>query len=326
MKRHFTYRYSLLVGVLLLSGGVYAFSQKVDSTGSNEAMYTPSVTDIPVVTIIPTQTPTQASETFHVRGASINLGESEDSVVGKLGAPSRIAATEFDFDYYIYNNDYTRLLFVAIKDHSVVGIYSDSLDFNFYGIGSGSSIDEVGSAFGKTFSMTEVLTQELDNYTVNVLMDQLDTQKVTGIYVLSNAVTLKEYTESVMRDYELLIFDLTNSVRARNKEAVLSWSSSAALSARKHSIDMSENDFFHHVNPFGRTPGERMMAEGISYNRHGENIIAGYDNAILSHHGWFNSTNQRKHLLNSNYRYLGVGFNYNSESNYKTYITQNFYR
>jgi uncharacterized protein YkwD len=288
--------------------------------------YSPLVTEIPVSTLAPTQTPTEANENFHIRGTSLQLGESEESVVRKLGAPGRIDDTEYDFDYYIYNNDYKRLAFIAIKDSSVVGFYSDSLDFSFYGIHSGDTIDVVNSAFGNSFSMSEVLTHTTNNYTVNVLMDKLDTQKVTGIYVFLNTVTMEEYTETVMRNIELIVFDLTNSARARNNEAVLSWSSSAALSARKHSINMSENNFFSHINPAGWTPEERIIAEGIYYLNFGENIIAGYDNALLSHHGWFNSADQRQYILNSDFRYLGVGFHYNSKSKYKTYITQNFYR
>jgi uncharacterized protein YkwD len=326
MRRHFTYKYTLILGVLFLSVGIYAFSSNLKHQDIDETLNSPNITEIPVSTLAPTQTPTEANETFHIRGTSINLGESEESVISKLGAPSRISDTEFDFDYYIYNNDYKRLLFIAIKEKIVVGFYSDSLDFSFNGIQSGATLTMVHNAFGNDFPFSEVLTHTTDSYTVNILMDQLDTQKVTGIYVLLNTVALDEYTESVMRNIELIIFDLTNSVRARNKEAVLSWSSSAAIAARKHSIDMSENDFFNHMNPAGWKPGERMTAEGIYYQSFGENIIAGYDNAILSHHGWFNSANQRKYLLASKFRYLGVGFNYNSKSKYKTYFTQNFYR
>jgi uncharacterized protein YkwD len=326
MRRHFSYKYILLLSGLLLSGGIYASSLKPENPNVNETIGTPNISEIPTATISPTQTPSEASKTLEVRGTTIILGESEDSVLKKLGAPSRIDDTEYDFDYYIYNNDYRRLVFLAIKDKTVVGFYSDSLDFSFQGIHSGSTIDEVSSAFGKTFSMEEVLSHSIEEYTVKVLMDKQETQEVTGIYILSNSVTPDEYDETVLRNIELTIYDLTNSARARNKESVLSWSTSAAISARKHCVNMAENNFLSHVDPAGRKPEERMMAEGIYYRSFGENIIAGYDTAILSHHGWYNSSKHRINILNPDFRYLGVGFAYDPQSTYKTYITQNFYR
>ncbi|MHB8128201.1 MAG: CAP domain-containing protein [Mobilitalea sp.] len=267
-----------------------------------------------------------ADEVLGVRGTSISLNEGIDRVICKLGSPHRIVDTEYNFDYYIYNNDYSRLLFVAVKDGFVVGYYTDSLDFNFKGIRFGADIRKVEKALGNTFSMAEALTQTNDYYTVKILMDKLVSQKVTGIYLLSNNIKQEVFTDVVLRDVELMIYDLTNSVRVRNNESILSWSSSAALSARKHSLNMSRNNFFNHLDPEKRSPGDRLKAEGISYRTYGENIIAGYGTAILSNHAWFNSSGHRNNMLNSNFRYLGVGFTYDLESTYNTYITQNFYR
>jgi uncharacterized protein YkwD len=274
----------------------------------------------------PVNAPVEAGDELNVRGTSVSLGESLDSVLNKLGDPGRIADTEYNFEYYIYNNDYNRLLFVAIADNKVVGFYTDSLDFNYRGISSGADLDTVNAALDKTFSLSEVLKHAKDGYTIKVLMDKLGTKAVTGIYVLSDSVAEDEYTESVLRNIELMVYDLTNSVRVRNQSSVLSWSSSAAKASRKHSVDMATNDFFDHINQKGEKPGSRIRAEGISYRTSGENIIAGYGSAILSNHGWFNSSSHRSNMINTDFRYLGVGFTYDSESTYKTYITQNFYR
>lgn len=265
-------------------------------------------------------------EAINVRGVILSLGESMDSLVKKLGIPNRIVDTEYDFDYYVYNNDYKELLFVAIGGNKIVGYYTDSTDFTFRGISSGSSLSIVNTALKQSFSLAAVLTLNTDQYTLKVLIDKLDTQKVTGIYVLAPTVKPDDYTDSVMKNIELLVFDLTNSIRARNGLSVLSWSSSAAMSAREHSVDMAVNNYFTHTDLTGRSPGDRMNAEGISYSTYGENIIAGYGTAILSCHGWFNSTGHRSNMLNKKFRYLGVGFTYQPDSSYETYITQNFYR
>jgi uncharacterized protein YkwD len=157
-------------------------------------------------------------------------------------------------------------------------------------------------------------------------MDKIGTQKALGVYLLADKVKKDEFTDSVMKNIELLVYDLTNSVRARNDVPILSWSSSASLSSRKHSYNMAEDNFFDHINPEGQKPGDRVRAEGISYSTIGENIIAGYGTSILSNHAWFNSADHRRVMLNEKYRYLGVGFVYDMSSSYKTYITQDYYR
>ena len=274
----------------------------------------------------PANRPILSEDSLNVRGCTISLGETTDSLELKLGTPNRIDSAEYDFDYYVYNNDYSRLLFIFVKDGKVTGFYTDSEDFNYNGITAGSGIRKVNQSLNSSFSAKEVLTKETEDYTIHVLMDASDTPRVTGIYVLPAQLKQREYTDNVIRGIELMVYDLTNSIRVRNDEYLLTWSSSAALSSRKHSLDMADNNFFDHVNLLGRKAGDRMREAGIFYSTCGENIIAGYDNAILSTHALYNSKSQREVILHPKFRYLGVGFVYKEESSYKTYITQNFYR
>ena len=279
-----------------------------------------------LVTAEPSTAPIFSDEILSVRNTTLSLGDRTDSVLSKLGKPNRILDTEYDFDYYVYNNDYSNLVLVAIRNNQVVGFYTDATTFSFLGISPGSSLQAVNRALNKSFLMDEVLTLNTNNYTVKVLMDKIGTQKVTGIYVLSNTVKMEGYTESVMNNIEILVLDLTNSVRARHGVATLSWSPVAAVSSRKHSIDMANNNYFEHISLSGTNPVDRMKAEGIHYSTYGENIIAGYGTAIISNHGWFNSDGHRKNLLSTNFTHLGVGFTYEANSIYKNYITQNFHR
>jgi uncharacterized protein YkwD len=315
----------LIYGTILLSGGIYAFSPKEDQTNLYEASFTQ---DFITATVTPAREadPNLSLDTLQVRGNSITLGESTDDIVHKLGLPGHIIDTEYDFDYYIYNNDYTRLLFIAMKDNKIIGFYSDSIDFSFQGISYGDTIATVNQSLDENFDIAEVLTHKASTYSVKILMDALETQSVTGIYILSDEVIEDDYTDSVMKNIGLMSYDLTNSARARNGLPILSWSSSVALAARKHCINMATANFFDHNDPERRTPGQRILAEGIAYDKCGENIIAGYGSAILANHGWYNSKSHRRNILNPDYRYLGVGFAYDLGSIYKTYITQNFYR
>lgn len=355
MKRFHTYRFTLMMGIFFLCLHLTACSPKQDTSNISEIWKitdgaapkeysllaepessatltpaTPSEEAAPLseeaAPLTEDQPDKAYGETLYVRDTTITLGESRDSILNKLGLPNRVVETEYDFDYYVYNNNYNHLLFIAIRSGLVEGYYTDSIEFKFKGITSGSNLNEINKALGQNYSLEEVLKYKNKKYTLHILIDKIGNQKTVGINVLSSLVKEDAYNDTVKRNIELLVYDLTNSVRARNGESVLSWSSSAANSSRKHSLDMADNQFFDHINLDGQKPGDRMREEGIAYNYVGENIIAGYGTAILSNHAWFNSKGHRNNLLSSKFRSLGVGFVYEADSPYKTYITQNFYR
>lgn len=265
-------------------------------------------------------------KTLNVIGKSTCIGDSADDILVKLGNPNRIAKTEMDFHYYVYNNNYSKLLFVAIKDNKVIGFYTDSIDFNYLGITSNSRLDEVNRVLNTDFTMDYILIHNKDIYTLHVFMDKLGTGAVTGLSLISTDVKLNGYTTEVIRDIEQLVYDLTNSIRKRHNIPILSWSSTAARAACKHSVDMAVNKCFSHYDPYNKNPGDRLKEEGIDYQSIGENIIAGYENAIVASHAWFNSQEHRDNILNISYRNLGVGYTYQEDSIYKTFITQLFYR
>lgn len=337
MKR---YPYLLLISLILISLSITGCSERNTSSA-----YYPSAEPVSSPTALPGTEAAQAlnsnispaglsttpaasgqEQSLYVRGNTITLGESTDSLLKTLGSPTRIDTSEYGFSYYIYNSDYSRLAFIAVDNGKVVGFYTDSLDFNYDNIVSGSSLNTVNQSLNSNFTLEEILTKSMNNYTLHIFMDTVDTHEVTGIEILPAVAGLTDYSDAVRKNMEQRIFDLINSIRIRNQLSQLSWSSSVALAARKHSIDMSGNNYLDHEGPSGDTLNDRLNIEGIYYLDCDENIIAGYGSAILSTHACFNSSEQRKLLLNKDFRYMGAGFAYNQGSTYKTYITQVFYR
>lgn len=330
-------------GALLLGAALISLSLKAPDSGHNKAFPVVNVSNEQAIVNPDTAAPSMdlsieesnasSSEDSNHTAVSlilgdktISLGESEESLIKKLGMPERIADTEYDFNFYVYNRDYRNLIFVAVKEGVIEGFYTDSLRFNFMGITPESDLEEINRVLGSDFSMSEVLSFEADGFIGKILMDQIDTGRATGIYVLSSNVIEDGYDDNAIRDAELLNYDLVNSLRKRNDLPLLAWSSTAAKASRKHSLDMAENDYFDHIGLEGSLPGDRLMEEGLSIQRVGENIIAGYGSAILSNHAWFNSPGHRKNMLNPEYICLGVGFTYREDSAYKTYMTQVFYK
>lgn len=138
----------------------------------------------------------------------------------------------------------------------------------------------------------------------------------------------ESYNLTKTTDYELnekLNFHLTNGLRAINGVAKLKYCNDATAVAKNHSTDMANRNYFDHINPEGERVGARLTAGGVKWYSCAENIVAGYYDPYAISNGWYNSEGHRKNILNSEYKYLGVGFAYNEKAQYKYYGTQNFY-
>lgn len=71
---------------------------------------------------------------------------------------------------------------------------------------------------------------------------------------------------------------------------------SLTLAARAFSLDMSQRDFFDHVDPDGHNPTDRAQALGYAGSA-GENIAAGYNTIDLVHAAWVQSVEHRINVL-----------------------------
>lgn len=297
---------------------------------------TPAPTKAPGVTIKPTNTPVPTKEptptngadetssaVLNVRGTTVSMGESKDSILDKFGSPSRIDETEYNYDFYVYKGNYKNFMMIGIANNKVVAWYTDSNDFSYQGVSTTSNVSKINSTFGKSLSLKSTLSITSDGKSITFFMDTLGNSTIDGIYVADSSVSKGSTTKSVLTAWEKEVFDLTNSFRARNGLSALTWSDEASKSARLHSEDMAKNNYFSHTGLDGSTPFDRMKAQGISYKSAGENIIGGYGNAMHSYNGWVNSSGHRTNLLNSSFNHLGVGFALGGT--YGNYGTQNFF-
>ena len=100
---------------------------------------------------------------------------------------------------------------------------------------------------------------------------------------------------------------ITNAYRKLFGRSPLAVSPKLAQSARDHSTEMSELDYFGHYSPTPgrRTPFERMRLAGYSEGT-GENCAL-RSSAQDAHNGWSNSSGHHRNLLNSRHREFGVG-------------------
>ncbi|UHA76059.1 copper amine oxidase [Paenibacillus sp. 481] len=279
------------------------------------------------------------------KAQGISIGMSARDVVAALGEPERKDASEYGFDWYIYNKDYKSYLQAGVSNGKVVALYTNAGQANSWstkkGIRLGSTRAQVEKAYGKPIyeikkgntiysynHLRDTVIYEMDGTYTTVFYDKYRQQTVTAVQVIDKQTELglKGYhgkpSERLRQSYELQLFDLANASRVRFGKKPLVWNDTIAGTARNHSKDMQQRGFFDHTSPDGTSPFDRMEADGISYASASENIAAGQASAIFAHGNWMNSSGHRDNIL-GDFERMGAGVILGGTKN--SYYTQNFY-
>ncbi|KAN0000369.1 hypothetical protein ACTFIZ_000802 [Dictyostelium cf. discoideum] len=118
---------------------------------------------------------------------------------------------------------------------------------------------------------------------------------------------------------------------------------SLGASALAHARDMSINNCFSHESCDGTDSDTRINQYYHCDEIHGENIASGYDSPLITNNQWVcddgtndpysnptcaqdasGSDGHRANIMNPNFKALGVGFSFTSDSTYHSYWTQDF--
>jgi len=96
-------------------------------------------------------------------------------------------------------------------------------------------------------------------------------------------------------------------------------------SARGHSRDMAQRNYFDHTTPEGVEPSQRAAAAGYRSTFVGENIAAGQPTPASVVAAWVKSPGHCVNLMDPRYRFLGVGYFFEAgQDRFGHYWTQNF--
>ncbi|WDV44249.1 CAP domain-containing protein [Clostridiaceae bacterium M8S5] len=269
--------------------------------------------------IMPNEAWTGSSD-FKYRDIDLGLKESEVKKV--LGNPNRIDQESSGYKWYIYNSDYSKFGMVLISKGKVVGYYTNTTLTNVNGLDIGSTIQDINKYYkGKVIENKFIINNE--KFTANL---HIYDNKILGILVLDSKVKYSPATtQKDLKNMELGLLDIVNAERVKRNLLKLRWSTQANASARKHSKDMVDNNYFGHDSLDGKSAFDRMKNEGINFMAAGENIASGQRNIFDVHTAWMNSSGHRENILSKNYTHLGNGIWLDKSKNYM-YYTQNFYK
>lgn len=274
---------------------------------------------------------------------NIELGSTEAQVTAELGEPKSRSMNEYGSEWLTYHEGYQNFVMIAFDEQRQVNaIYTnDDLISSTAGIQYGSTKTAVRKTFGEP--ITEIrkglniyilqesegfdVFQSGDTYTY-VFYDVHQNNTVTAIQLISALLERKKTgiyaggDTQLRNGFEQQLFDLTNASRVRHGFSALEWEENVAVTARSHSIDMADNDYFSHQNRQGKSPFDRMDDDNINYRSAGENLAYGQSSSIFAHEGLMNSEGHRENILLDTYSHLGTGVAFNEK--FQPYYTENF--
>jgi len=254
------------------------------------------------------------------------IGKSISQVAAEFGKPARVDASEFAFNWHVFNGDYKRFLMAGVDGGTVVAVYCNSQ----YLLSKGAIKIGTDRAMVRELLGAPITTKRIGN-TVYVFpnTDRKDIFLIDGYYyyyyydvfnkykVTSVMIVKQEYEEELLGKplalsdaaaaaYSRQSADLVNSIRARNGLNTLSHYGKAAAFALTRSEDMRDRAYFSHYTPEGNSPAFLARKYGITYRTLCENIAYGHRNAINAFEAFMNSKGHRKNILNK-VKQIGVG-------------------
>ena len=248
---------------------------------------------------------------------------------------------DYNLNWWSYKVDGVNSLLLSDKKGSY---YSNNSDVNYYGVRIGDNSQSVKKLLGEPLEYykkgnnlydiksEEYFSYEIEGNYVTYFFDNVEGDVVKNVLIIpvSTENSKDGYynedsgSETYISSLENLMVELINSDRRNNGLKELIYDKTLNSTARNHSQDMINNNYFAHENLKGESVKDRMIADGFrGYSLYGENIAYGQFNSIYAHEALMNSEGHRKNILEERYSHVGVGVAINSDN--LPYFTINFY-
>ncbi len=134
---------------------------------------------------------------------SVTVGANVDTVLEQFGQPNRIDKTEYGFDWYVYNSNYSEFCMVGIEADRVCAVFTNGSSFNYNGIHSGDNYAETAEyANNRSFRFYMNAEGHVDAILYN--------PRYRGI----------DDNTSIKRSKSLILLDMINANRSKNMKPI----------------------------------------------------------------------------------------------------------
>ncbi|MGF0468828.1 CAP domain-containing protein [Lysinibacillus fusiformis] len=277
-------------------------------------------------------------------GISTLIGKGTQTVLEQYGVPGRKEPSSFGYEWWVYNKEISTFFMIGVENNVVTQVYIAGQDINAFPFKVGQKRDEiyrmtiidyeVAANVGDNiyiFSMNEEdmqtrLLVKFDGLYAQLYIDR-ETSELQGIrYTDSETLVLHQPYEmsyqgelvrrtppssflqqEIDRANAKQLDDLLNVTRKHHGLLPVEMNESLENTARMHSEDMKVQNFLSHESPTYGDLKKRLQAQNIDYSDANENLATAYFDAIEAMHGWTNSPEHRKVLLNDKYSQVGSG-------------------
>ena len=281
------------------------------------------------------------NQTFSIH--NIEIGDTKSDVEARVGSAKRSSMNEYGVEWNSYHENYQNFLMVAYDNNDrVAGLYtnqdllSSTNDINFSSSRESvlSTLEEPLTAIRKGLVRYQIQndgendTFFIDDNYVTIFYDKHENNTVTAIQIITDELEQQKNDyfgkpSAELKDgLEYQLFDLTNAARVVHGLSVLTWEESLRNTARDHSTDMADQNYFSHTNLEGQSPFDRMKEDDIVFRIAGENLATGQPSSIFAHEGLMNSLGHRENILKKDFESLAVGVAFNKNS--QPFYTENF--
>ncbi|RYG74323.1 serine protease [Lentibacillus lipolyticus] len=294
--------------------------------------------------LVPEQPQQNTSSERQSAAYNVQIGDSRSDVEQQTGSPQRSSLNEYGVDWVAYHKNYRNFIMVAYnQQNNVSGLYTNqNLLSSIKGISYESSKESVRSMFDeplesirKGFVNYRLQNKQgydmfhVNNKYVTIFYDKHEDNTVTAMLIISDELERQKQSyfgkpsKELKKGLEYQLYDLTNAARVSRGLSPLTWQQSARKTARGHSTDMAENNFFSHTNLDGQSPFDRMREDNIAFRTAGENLAAGQPSSIFAHEGLMNSMGHRKNILKKDFENLVIGVAFNDKE--QPFYTETFW-
>ncbi|WP_342463147.1 CAP domain-containing protein [Ureibacillus sp. FSL K6-8385] len=277
-------------------------------------------------------------------GVSTYIHQDDDKLLKDFGKPDRIDQSAFGYEWWVYNRDPKSFAMFGVEGGKITQVYAagKAVDVAPYKIGQ--SLDdiyrmtivnpEITVKIGDnvyTFALTEYdmnsrILVKFDGVFAQLYIDQF-TDSLIGIRFMDGETLVKHrpYEMTFVGDlirvpnlnsytiqqsnegYSKQLFDLVNVFRSNENVPPLIWDEVAGVAAMKHSEEMYTEKYLSHDSPNYGSLKDRLAHYSVTYDEVGENLATAYFDAIEAAHGWFNSEEHRRLMLNDKFTHVGSG-------------------
>ena len=162
-----------------------------------------------------------------VGGKEIRVGANVGTILDTFGEPNRIDQTEYGFEWYVYDSNYSEFCMVGVEADRVCALYTNSSSFDFNGMKSGDDYSKTADYLdNRCYRFYADSEGHLDSILYN--------PRYRGV----------DDSTSVKRSKSMILLDMINSYRSKHNKTVYVEDSDMNAAAWLSSLDfMNEKEY-----------------------------------------------------------------------------------